>query len=297
MTRHILFSGLLLFVFCVGAAAQVGTASAPVVWERYKLSDRQLSIMLPKLPTVIDGRNLCNELEKDSYFAFADQVVYEFTVASKSREGIPRNCPIKKKFGENTFTERLAELRLDKIKITETTVVQNGHPGYKFSNDFMTRWVIPDLKKHRWIELAITRRENTKPEEERFVGSLDFSGTDGKEIGDGAKSTLGDAGFKTDLISPDTKEPRVNEGFRILAKPRARYTNAARNANTQGSVLLKVTLLANGGIGSVTVVKELPDGLTEQAVAAARKLVFLPKRIGGIPISVIATFDYGFSIY
>ena len=65
----------------------------------------------------------------------------------------------------------------------------------------------------------------------------------------------------------------------------------------QGSVLLKVTMLSNGSVGSVTPVNELPNGLTEQAVAAARKLVFLPKRINGVPVTVIVTFDYGFSIY
>lgn len=298
MTRQVLSSGLLLSVFCIGAAAQADTSSAPVVWERYRLSDRQLSIMLPKLPTVIDGRNLCNELEKDSYFAFADQVVYEFTVASKSREKIPSYCPVKKKFDGNTLTERLTELRTDKIKSREMSLIQDdGRQVYRFAYEFGTRLVILDLKKHRWIELAITRREDTKSEEERFVGSLDFSGADGKEIGDGAESTLGDAGFKAGVIPPGTKEPLVSDSFRILAKPKARYTNAARKANTQGSVLLTVTLLANGGIGSVTVIKKLPDGLTEQAVAAARKLVFLPKRVGGIPVTVIVTFDYGFSIY
>lgn len=79
--------------------------------------------------------------------------------------------------------------------------------------------------------------------------------------------------------------------------PKARYTEAARDAKVEGSVLIKVTLLSNGSVGTVSVVRGLPHGLAEQAIAAAKRLVFLPKRVDGIPVSVVQTFDYGFSIY
>src|SRR5215204_5412612 len=65
----------------------------------------------------------------------------------------------------------------------------------------------------------------------------------------------------------------------IKSKPAAKYTDAARENNIEGSVRLKVTLLASGEVGSISVVNGLPDGLTEQAIAAARKIKFEPKRI------------------
>ena len=78
---------------------------------------------------------------------------------------------------------------------------------------------------------------------------------------------------------------------------KAIYTDAARVNETEGSVRLKVTLLANGQVGSIIPVTTLPHGLTEQAVAAARQIKFEPKKMDGIPVSTTVTIDYSFEIY
>ncbi|MGD9564287.1 MAG: energy transducer TonB [Pyrinomonadaceae bacterium] len=89
----------------------------------------------------------------------------------------------------------------------------------------------------------------------------------------------------------------VTSPMKITSKPRATYTDAARTNNVQGSVLVKVTLLASGQIGNVTVVRGLPHGLSERAIAAARQIKFQPKKVNGVPVSVTQTFEYSFSIY
>ena len=96
---------------------------------------------------------------------------------------------------------------------------------------------------------------------------------------------------------PATEVRQGTNPLRILAKPQARYTDDARVNNVQGSVRLKVTLLANGQVGSITVVNGLPDGLTEQAIAAARQLKFEPATKDGVPVSKVITIDYSFTIY
>ncbi len=83
----------------------------------------------------------------------------------------------------------------------------------------------------------------------------------------------------------------------IIAKPAATYTQVARENNIQGTVRLKVTLLASGEVGSITPVTRLGYGLTEQAVTAARRIEFEPKRVDGTPVSTVVTVDYGFNIY
>jgi protein TonB len=90
---------------------------------------------------------------------------------------------------------------------------------------------------------------------------------------------------------------RVTSAVKILAKPRAQYTDEARTAQLQGVVRLKVTLLANGSVGAITPVSRLGYGLTEQAIAAARQIRFEPKKVNGVPQSTIMTFEYSFSIY
>lgn len=88
-----------------------------------------------------------------------------------------------------------------------------------------------------------------------------------------------------------------NRPFVIVSKPRAEYTDLARQNNTEGSVVLKVTLLASGEVGGIKIIRALPDGLTEQAIEAARQIEFEPKQVKGRPISVVQTFEYQFDIY
>jgi TonB family protein len=84
---------------------------------------------------------------------------------------------------------------------------------------------------------------------------------------------------------------------RILSKPAAAYTESARIAETGGTVLLEVTFLASGEIGDIRPVKELPQGLTEAAIEAARKIKFRPAMSDGKPVTSVKTIEYTFSVY
>ncbi len=96
---------------------------------------------------------------------------------------------------------------------------------------------------------------------------------------------------------PEKSDNKRNIPLVILSKPKATYTNEARENGVQGVVRLRITLLASVSVGGIEVIRRLPDGLTEQAIAAARKIEFEPKTLNGQSISVRVTFDYGFNIY
>ena len=87
------------------------------------------------------------------------------------------------------------------------------------------------------------------------------------------------------------------KAVKILSKPRAAYTPEARANNVQGKVVLRVTFSANGQIGAISVVTGLPDGLTEQAIEAAKGIKYEPARRGGVPYSVTKPVEYTFTIY
>ncbi|HSI88235.1 MAG TPA: TonB family protein [Pyrinomonadaceae bacterium] len=89
----------------------------------------------------------------------------------------------------------------------------------------------------------------------------------------------------------------VTRTYRITDKPRAQYTEQAKYNGVEGSVRLRVELLANGTVGAVTPLSSLPYGLTEQAIAAARKIKFQPKLINGQPVDEMLTAEYTFSLY
>ena len=88
-----------------------------------------------------------------------------------------------------------------------------------------------------------------------------------------------------------------NKSLNILYKPRPLYTAQARANNVQGKVVLRVTFLASGKIGSISPVSELPDGLTEQAIVAAKQMRFEPATKNGQPVTVIKSVQFNFTIY
>ncbi|HEY0427116.1 MAG TPA: energy transducer TonB [Pyrinomonadaceae bacterium] len=106
----------------------------------------------------------------------------------------------------------------------------------------------------------------------------------------------GDAVDSVNNFGEGKKSGAVTQ-LKILSKPRALYTDEARANNVQGTVSLKVTFTAAGTIGSISTVSSLPDGLTEQAIAAARQIKFEPAKINGASYSVTKTVAYSFTIY
>jgi TonB family protein len=83
----------------------------------------------------------------------------------------------------------------------------------------------------------------------------------------------------------------------LLKKPEPGFTDWARANNTSGVVKLRLILSADGRVKHILVVKGLPDGLTERAVAAARGIKFIPAVKDGKPVSVVVTVEYNFNIY
>lgn len=125
------------------------------------------------------------------------------------------------------------------------------------------------------------------------LGSGDGSGRGGGR-GDGEGDGTGGGGDLEGLtVAP--KGPTV--GVKIISKPRPSYTDSARVNNIQGTVVLRVTFLANGQVGGVSVVRGLSNGLNEQAIAAAKSIRFEPAKRGGVPYSVQKTIEYNFAIF
>jgi TonB family protein len=99
----------------------------------------------------------------------------------------------------------------------------------------------------------------------------------------------------------DKKPPPLIVGpttaIKIISKPRAIYTDAARKNQIAGTVTLRVTFMANGTIGNIAVVSGLPEGLTEQAITAARNIQFEPAKRGGVAQTVTKQVQYTFTLY
>ena len=103
-------------------------------------------------------------------------------------------------------------------------------------------------------------------------------------VGAGASNADGSAATRV-----DTKPVR-------LSAPNPRYTEAARANGIQGSVVLRVLVGEDGYVNAIRVVRGLPDGLTEQAIAAARLSKFKPAMKDGKPVPNWVVLEINFNI-
>jgi len=87
------------------------------------------------------------------------------------------------------------------------------------------------------------------------------------------------------------------DALKIISKSRPLYTDAARQNQVQGIVRLRVNFLASGQIGEISPIINLPDGLTEQAIIAARQIKFKPAMRNGKSITVLKIVEYNFALY
>jgi TonB family protein len=85
--------------------------------------------------------------------------------------------------------------------------------------------------------------------------------------------------------------------LKIIAKPRANYTDQARQAGISGTIRLMVAFTGNGKIEHVLVLTSLGYGLDAEAVRAARSIKYEPETRDGKPVTTVKMVEYSFSIY
>ena len=93
------------------------------------------------------------------------------------------------------------------------------------------------------------------------------------------------------------KQNELSRKAVLVYKPEPDYTEEARKGNVTGVVRLRAVLSASGKLTNITVVKTLPRGLTDEAVRAARHILFFPAIKDGRPVSQWVTLEYHFNIY
>ena len=313
VSSHFLMANLIIFTFYTAIFSQTETYSVPAKWELYSVKTKNVSFLMPRLPVMIEQNNVCRGEESRNYAAYNDGVVYVVRITSKVK---PDDfCSPKKEFDESNFEER--------VKFVKSEFKDGSKTENNISPDSVIKLVgttgtnkviklINDYKNKRWFELSIYGADETKANVKKFLESLstDNSAT-GFEIGQGADRFYGDdassniemvkierdgksATIKRMLFKIDDKTERA---IAIILKPRANYTDAARQNQVQGKLSLRVTFQANGAIGDIFVVQGLPHGLTEEAVKAARKMVFIPPQRDGARYTIIKPVEYSFSIY
>ncbi len=84
----------------------------------------------------------------------------------------------------------------------------------------------------------------------------------------------------------------------VIREVKAYYTEEAKQAGIQGTVLLNAEVLTDGTVGEVTVKQSLDTkyGLDEQAIKALKQWLFRPGTKGGKPVAVRVDVEMTFTL-
>jgi protein TonB len=137
-------------------------------------------------------------------------------------------------------------------------------------------------------------------------------------LGDPRGSDIGDPNGKVDGVDgvpfngkgPDNGlregiEPASNDPIRVtgavtrpvfLGGSQPRYTEVARRAGVQGTVVVDAVIDEHGRVQNVQVLKALPMGLDQAAVDAVRTWTFKPATLANRPVKVFYTLTVNFTL-
>jgi len=297
----ILFLQCLLSFFVLGQAEK---SKVPVKWETYQVSTKNIFFLLPKMPVLNKLNYYCSELKTNQYAAYAEDIVYGLNITSRERSDDLSFCKSIKKFSEKSFSEKVSEVKTLLKEKTEIKYNQGNLEIIKIKGELFTYWFINDFANKRWFEFWATESDEKKETVKKFIESVKFGKkSDGIEIGKGADRTLGDESESDSNTANVNSEQSGNSEkdeivpLRVIIKPRASYTDAARQANVTGTVNLRVVFSSSGGIYRIDPINTLPYGLTEEAIKAAYKIVFIPAKRNGRNYSIAKNVQYTFNIY
>jgi TonB family protein len=282
------FSATLAMAQTEGASPAVQTRQAELqTWEKYTVDGERFSVSLPTVPAMTTRDTLIWELRKSrrerSIGAYADGAVYTIHVLEN----------VQRKSLDDFIRDRNRYNRWDSS--TETAVTINDIKGKQYSSSGKP---VNDTAQFfaaegRLYEFSVV---GNSPEDEgtkQFFSSIVIGKkTDGIKIRDGEGQP-----FSTPSCDETASGRDVDRKVRVVMKPEPSYTELARQKQTTGTVVVKVVFSCNGSINDIRVLKELPNGLTDQAIAALKKLKYVPAVKNGKYVSMWMQLEYNFNLY
>ena len=236
-------------------------AQAPREWQRYTAFGEDFSVSLPFTPAMNTNAisYARNKYRRERTLgAYADRVV--FLIETFQKKGI-------------SFDE--VEKRNGSCAIAESIRV-DGVAGKVCNSELRTgKFFETDANPYQFVAVA-DKMEDHSAALAKFFSSISFranpeSVTVFDGTGDQPLSHVNGANADSIFLSRD-----MTVRARVVSKPEPQFTEAARQNQVTGTVVLRAIFSMSGAVEDVTVVRGLPDGLTEKAIMAARQIRFIP---------------------
>jgi TonB family protein len=296
----------------------------PAAWTRYTYPGDEFSVELPAMPTLEHtsrgfGRYPNHKIEKMRVFGLYSGGVI-FFVAAYDRPHQSESLDDFTTYLRGTWelTPKGSAAAVGGFEGQSYGVA--GRTGRFATNELYGEGRVFRTKRHAYLVLALAR-EAERPEVGRFLDSLALgSEPAGERVAEparlprmepppqGAQAAAGGDGAEALRLRREAEARRASgEGpftsaemtqrAVIVYKPEPGYTEEARRSNTSGVVRLRAVLGSAGEVKNISVLKWLPNGLTDRAVSAARRMLFFPALKDGRPASQYVVLEYNFNIY
>ena len=276
-----------------GAMAQTETPSPDAqtrqaelnTWRTYNIKGEKVSASFPTHPAMTTSGRY-REVQKQRLTdrmvgAYADGVVYGVYTYDNPE---PRD----------SFDDFIADdARRDRWDTSNPSEVKIGrYAGREYSSkQNYPSTVRVFAVENRFYKFTATGLPADDPAVKKFFSSISLDSKGDIEVSDGPGTPF----LKRTADVLTGKE--VTSKARLVMKPEPRYTERARQEQTTGTVVLKVVFSSAGAVENIQTVRELPHGLTEQAIDAARKIKFIPAAKEGKFVSMWLQLEYNFNLY
>jgi len=294
MTKQLSVLACLAFT-AIATMAQTGGSSPATQprqaelqnWKRYTVDGERFSVSLPTEPAMTTRNTLLWEPRKTrrerELGAYADGAVYtvfvQENITGQSLDDFIRQRSRYHRWGDPTETAvTLNEIKGKQLSSTGTPV------------NSIAKFFSADGRLYEFSVFGISAEDEAA---KQFFSSI-VLGKKAQGIG------LHD-GEGQPFSTPSCDEPAsgrdVDRKVRLVMKPEPSYNEEARQNKVVGTIILKVVFSCNGSITNIRTLESLPHGLTEQAIAALKKIKFVPAVKNGKYVSMWMQLEYNFNLY
>ena len=268
-----IFPRFVLLVLLAGAALTQAQEM-----KRYTVEGDEFSVMLPKLPAMTTVRGLRYQDHKYQTHrqleTLVDGVLYTVEIYENPKP-------------QQSLDEFISQYQniLKCDPASERTFTVDGYSGKECSSvnkesPARVQFFATETRLYRFLVRG--RPDISEDTAQGFFSSIRLGkNTEGIKVTDGPGDRTATAG------PPDDK-------VRLLSKPEPSYTEEARANKISGTVILRVVFTSKGTVENIRVMRELPNGLTERAIEAAKKIKFVPATKDGHAVSMWMQLEYNF---
>jgi len=260
----------------------------PAEWQRYSVSGEEFSVLLPAVPAMntsemyIDERSSRRERVLGAYANGVVYAVYTFE---------------KKSLSLDDLIGRFANSNQQPEPVTVDGIT--GRVSRFESDDRLGAVQLFATARNLYVfQVSGSKLGDPGAGIPKFFSSIRFSKQpEGNRVLDGAGEPSS-TNTEIPLGNPTIfTGKQVTTKLSVITKPEPRYTEKARKNQITGTVVLRAVFSSSGSVTNIHAVSNLPDGLTEKAIGAARQIRFIPAIKDGRFVSTWIELQYNFNLF